>query len=242
MTTAIVQDKKNENELTTGNSPAEMIRHAVASGADLDKMKGLLELQKEWEANEARKAYHEAMAMFAANAPEIDKDKEVSFGTTKFSHATLGNVTRKIRHELSKWGLSASWGTSQNGGQISVTCKITHKKGHSEQTTLSAAADTSGSKNAIQAIGSAITYLERYTLLALTGLATSDQDDDGQSVGTEFVDKKELNQLLDIIADREVDIPRFLTFLKIESLEKLPKAQYQKALEAAKAKKKPVSS
>jgi hypothetical protein len=45
-------------------SPAEMIKAAVAGGADLEKLKGLLELQKDWEANEARKAYHEAMAQF----------------------------------------------------------------------------------------------------------------------------------------------------------------------------------
>ena len=180
--------KKENKSLTIirDNSPAEMIRMAVAGKADLDKLEKLLSLQERYEANEARKAYHMAMAAFKANPPKIDKDKRVSFATsvgkTTYNHASLANVTEKISAELSKHGLSASWATKQNGA-VSVTCKITHIKGHSEETTLSASADTSGSKNAIQAIGSTITYLERYTLLALTGLATYDQDDDGRTAG-----------------------------------------------------------
>jgi hypothetical protein len=48
---------------------------------------------------------------------------------------------------------------------------------------MEAAADISGSKNQIQAIGSAVTYLERYTLFASYGLASKDQDDDGKASG-----------------------------------------------------------
>jgi hypothetical protein len=53
--------------------------------------------------------------------------------------------------------------------------------GHSEEgAVLEGAPDTSGSKNSIQAVGSTVSYLERYTLLAATGLAAKDQDDDGR--------------------------------------------------------------
>jgi hypothetical protein len=41
-------------------------------------------------------------------------------------------------------------------------------------------ADATGNKNPVQQIGSTVTYLQRYTLLAATGLATSDSDDDGR--------------------------------------------------------------
>lgn len=176
---------KNEATLAVGNSPADMIRLAVGGGVDLDKLAKLLDLQEKWESNEARKAYHRAMSEFKANPIEILKDKKVGYesktgGRVGYTHASLANVVRKVTKELSKYGLSASWRTAQNG-QISVTCKITHVMGHSEETTLSAPSDTSGSKNAIQAIGSTISYLERYTLLAALGLATADQDDDGRA-------------------------------------------------------------
>lgn len=227
--------KKNEVE-EVKNTPQDMIRLAVTSGADLDKLEKLLTLQERWEANEAKKAYNEAMTAFKANPPKIEKDRAVKFGNTAYSHASLSNVTDKISSELSKYGLSASWKTSQNG-QVSVTCRIAHVKGHFEETTLSAPADTSGSKNAIQAIGSTISYLERYTLLALTGLATFDMDDDAQAAVTEFISEKELSQLVDLIADKEINIDKFLDYMKIESLEKMPKSKYAQALKAIEAKK-----
>ncbi|HDZ36993.1 MAG TPA: hypothetical protein ENH62_01680, partial [Marinobacter sp.] len=99
-------------------------------------------------------------------------------------YASLGNVTDVIGTELSKFGLSAKWLTAQKDtGWPEVTCVITHVQGHSESTGLSAPPDESGSKNPIQKIISTVTYLERATLLALTGLATYDQDDDGNGSG-----------------------------------------------------------
>jgi hypothetical protein len=218
---------------TEGNSPAEMIRMAVTGGADLGKLEQLLNLQERWESNEARKAYHTAMAEFKANPPKIDKDKQVAYGNTKYNHASLFNVTEKIGEALSKCGLSTSWSTKQNGA-ILVTCKITHIKGHSEETTLSAPSDTSGSKNAIQAIGSTITYLERYTLLALTGLATYDQDDDGRAAGApvEYIDEKQVSQILDYINDLGAKLPKFLEYMKIAKLEEMLKADFPKAMTA----------
>jgi len=234
--------KVNEIELAkAGNTPADMIRMAVSGGADLEKLEKLLALQERWEANEAKKAYHVAMAAFKANAPKIDKDRQVAYGNTKYNHASLGNVTEKISAELSKHGLSASWTTKQNGN-IMVTCRITHIKGHSEETTLAAAADNSGSKNSIQAIGSTITYLERYTLLGLTGLATYDQDDDGIAAGSQYINTEEGNEILDRITELNANLGKFLAYMKVESLEKMLKSDYPKAiaaLEAAKKKKGP---
>jgi hypothetical protein len=137
---------------------------------------------------------------------------------------------------LSKYGLSASWSVKQNG-TISVTCKITHIKGHFEETTLSAASDTSGSKNAIQAIGSTLTYLERYTLLALTGLATFDGDDDGQAAEVEYISDKERHELTDLCVDAGADMPKFMAYLKVEDLGKLLKTDFNKAKLALIAKK-----
>lgn len=62
---------------------------------------------------------------------------------------------------------------------IEVTCILTHKAGHSEETTMIGPEDHSGFKNAIQARGSSTTYLERYTLIGALGLVTADVDNDG---------------------------------------------------------------
>ncbi|MEW6022821.1 MAG: ERF family protein [Pseudomonadota bacterium] len=163
-------------------APADLLRYALENGADLDRLEKLMELQQRYEENEARKAYVNAMAEFKLNPPQIVKDKLVQFSGTSYTHATLGNVTSAIVEGLAKHGFSHRWDTEQQGANVSVTCTITHRKGHSERTTLSAAKDDSGKKNNIQQMASAITYLQRYTLLAATGLATHDQvDDDGAS-------------------------------------------------------------
>ncbi len=142
---------------------------------DADKLMKLLEVNERYEANEAKKAYVKAMAEFLSESPKIIKQKNGH----NCKYASLADIVFVIAPLLSKHGLSHSWVTDTADKEIKVTCKITHVLGHSETTCLSAGPDTSGSKNAIQAIGSTITYLQRYTLKAALGLAEADQDDDG---------------------------------------------------------------
>lgn len=228
-------------ELTVAeSSPAAMMIKAIAApGMDLDKLQKFMELQERWEANEARKAYVTAMSEFKKNPPKIEKDSHVEYrtdkGVTKYDHASLSNVTSKVNAALAEHGLSASWETTQNEKGVSVTCKITHVMGHFETTTLTAANDTSGGKNAIQALGSTISYLERYSLLALTGLATHEMDDDGRA--TEVIDDKQLSSLMDILDSKNVDKAKFLAFMCVDSFEKILAVDFNKAMAAAKAAK-----
>lgn len=222
-------------------NPASMIEVALTQGADLEKLEKLLELQERWERNEARKAYTEAMAAFKANPPKIEKNKHVKFatqkGVTEYDHADLYNVSEKINSSLSAHGLHASWSTKQSDGAISVTCKITHLMGHFEETTLSSKPDESGGKNSIQAIGSAISYLQRYTLLALAGLATKDQDDDGTGT-VECINDGQLSQILDYIDNYKVDEKKFTEYMGVDSLNSIKAKDFNKAINALKAKAK----
>lgn len=228
--------KKNDIVETRIATPAEMIKDAVAKGSNLEQLEKLLELQERYEATQARKAFHEAMAAFKADPPKISKDKTVKYKEVKYNHASLYNVTEQVNTALSKHGLSASWITKQNG-QICVTCKITHKQGHSEETTIQAPADTTGSKNPIQAIGSTISYLQRYSLLSLTGLATYEQDNDAQAAPVECIDEKQLHEIRDLIADKAVNETKFCKAHGIESVEKLPKDKFNRVSLFLSAKK-----
>lgn len=196
-------------------TPMALLQIAMSQNADIDKLQKLLEMQERWEANEARKAYNAAIAKFKANPPEISKNKHVKFGTTEYSHATLDHVTETITKSLSDVGMGFRWDVQQNGPEIAVTCILTHELGHSERTTLKASADTSGSKNSIQAIGSAVTYLQRYTLLAACGMAAKGADDDAQT-GAKMEDVKEAVEFVNNSRDRA-------------ELKKVFTAQYEKA-------------
>lgn len=162
---------------------ADMLRYALDSGADLDRLEKLMAMQEKDNANKARMAFVAAMAEFKKSAPEIYKDKNVSFTGTSYNHATLGGICEVVIASLAQHGISHDWDTQQPAsGMICVTCTLTHVLGHSKATSMESPPDNSGKKNAIQQIASTVTYLQRYTLLAATGLATKDMpDDDGRA-------------------------------------------------------------
>jgi hypothetical protein len=191
---AIVESKQGAiQSQPTGQLSAGPMANAIIAlqaGMTVEQMQGLMNLQKDYEANEARKAYVADMAEFKKHPPEIFKTKLVSFSGTEYMHATLGDVTKAVVNALAEYGFSHSWETKQENGVISVTCKITHRLGHSESTTMMSPPDVSGKKNSIQAIASAQTYLSRYTLLQSCGLATMDMpDDDGYGYGRNDFDQ-----------------------------------------------------
>jgi hypothetical protein len=237
-----MEDRMSENKEIAPmaeNSHTSLIALAISQNADVAKIEKLLELQEKYEINQARKAYFKAMAQFKASPLMIEKDKTVTYNAggkeVSYKHASLCNITQIISKKLSDFDLFASWKTSQVNN-VTVTCRIAHSAGHFEETSLSAGADTTGSKNAIQAIGSTITYLERYTLLALTGLATDDQDDDGKKAEDNGIADKENDVLQDWLINTGTTEKQICTALKIESLNNLSKANYAKAISALKAK------
>ena len=63
---------------------------------------------------------------------------------------------------------------------MEITCTLSHEGGHSESVSMGGPPDTGPGRNAMQARGSTKTYLERYTLTAILGLAAQDADDDGK--------------------------------------------------------------
>lgn len=159
-------------------------RAAADPAVDIERMERLFVMQREMAAQRAEREFVEAMAEFKTRAPKIIKDKLVGYenkdGTfTGYKHATLAAVCEAAIAGLAAVGISHRWGLEQEkDGRITVTCILTHKGGHSVPTSLSGLPDNSGKKNAIQQTASTVTYLQRYTLLAATGLAT--EDDDGR--------------------------------------------------------------
>jgi len=167
-------------------TPMGLIQMAIQQGSaiDLDRMERLMQMQERWDKEEARKAYLSAMAEFRANAPELRKDSKVDFtsskGRTNYNYADMEEVSMPIGKVMGPLGLSFRFEPKQVNGRVFVTTILQHALGHSEQITLDGPADESGNKNSIQAVGSTITYLERYGLLAITGMAVKGQDSDGR--------------------------------------------------------------
>ena len=122
--------------------------------------------------------------------PQIVKDKQVAFLDVKYKHAELDQVAGKIGEALAKVGIAHRWEVDQKSvpGQVSVTCILTHELGHSESVTIAAPPDNSGKKNPVQQVASTISYLQRYTILSATGLATGEADNDGRTIEQDELD------------------------------------------------------
>lgn len=211
------------------STPMEMLGRAVQMGATPETLEKLLALQERWERNQARRAYDKAIAAAKTELKPIKKNKTVKFKDSKgYKYEDLAEIERTVVPVLSKFGLSYRFRTSAGkpGEPIVVTCIISHQDGYSEENSLPGPADTSSAKNALQAIGSAVTYLQRYTLKAALGLAAS-EDDDG--VAAKTIDAEQVEKLQHLIVETGSNIQRFLTLFSIEKLENLPTNQFEVA-------------
>lgn len=165
------------------NSPAGMMLAMMDRGATLEHVEKMMDLQDRWERREAEKAYNEAFAKFKADAVKVIKRKEVTAGPLSGRrYAELHDVVGAVTPALSAQGLSASWKvTKDEKDWIEVTCTIKHVGGHSESVSMGGPPDAGGAKNALQARASTKTYLERYTLKAILGVAEEEDDTDGDT-------------------------------------------------------------
>lgn len=189
----VTQSAQAVQVLPASNSAAQMISAAVQRGASLEELRELMALEREWRLDQARQAYYQAFAAFKSDAIQILKTKRVTFktqkGTTDYKHAELSDLVDAVTPGLSRHGLSASWKIkSQAKDWIVIECTLRHSLGYSESVEMGGPPDDSGGKNPIQAIASAKTYLERYTLKAICGVAEQGEDDDGRGGSPEVLE------------------------------------------------------
>lgn len=216
-------------------TPMAMIQIAIEKGATVDQLERLMALQERYEANEARKAFVAAKAAFYAEAPTITKNKHVGFtsrrtgGDTDYWHATLDHVVAMAAPVLAKHGLTHSWSTSQDEKGVEVSCILRHTMGHEERVSLKGAPEMSGTKNAIQGIGSTITFLERYTFLAVTGLAAKNQDDDGGRINADFITEEQMMELETLFEDVGGDKKAFLEYFHADTFAMIAARDFDRA-------------
>lgn len=198
----------------------------------VDRIEKMMEMQERWEARQAEKAFEQAIAAAKAELRPIVKNRK----SHNADYADLAAIAAVVDPVITAHGLSYRHETAQENG-IQVTCILSHSAGHKARTTLSAEPDKSGSKNSIQAIGSAITYLQRYTLILSLGLATT-KDDDGNAAGSgEAITADQMQEILALIDETETDVELFCRYMKIEAIKMMPAAKFEQARKALIAKK-----
>lgn len=227
--------------ISESNALIHMIeRVARDPSVSLDRMERLIQMKEQMTARAARAAYDAAFAPMQESLPIIDERGE--HGGTKSTYAKWDDINEAIKPVLAAHGFSIRFRSRQDGAKVFVTGVLSHRDGHSEETTIELPADNSGQKNAVQAIGSSMSYGQRYTAKLLLSLSSrKSEDDDGRSAGkgTTITDEQ-ATTIRDLIAATKSNIEGFLKIAGVESIPDIPAAQYEplrRMLEQKKAQK-----
>jgi hypothetical protein len=185
---------------------------------------------------------HTTPELFAALAKAQNAVENAHKGSLnphfKNRYADLAEVLNTVRPVFSECGLSIVQETSFDGSLVSVTTALCHEKGGY----ITAIASCVPAKADAQGVGAATTYLRRYSLAAVTGVAQ--EDDDGQSAinpvkanpvksvaapTVVYAITDDLIKLRKRMTYLQVNEASFLTKLGIESISTMPSNKVQLA-------------
>lgn len=218
----------HSNQAPIAMTPMQMAYQLIQGGAEFGSVKEMLALTREHAADQAKRSFSIAIAAAKAELKPIVKNRD-GHNTRYADFAAIANAIDPI---ITKHGLSYRFRTSQVDRSNHVTCIVEHVDGHSEENTIGAPSDDSGKKNAIQAIGSALTYLQRYTLIQAFGLAVA-HDDDGRKAGaanSNTITAEQLQHIRQLIEETDTDIEQFCKLGKVDALPDIWAADYDKAV------------
>ena len=217
------------------DNQAAILMAAIQNGASPEQLQALVDLQKEMRREASRMAFYEALSAVRGAALKLRRNKQAT-GGTKHKYATLDNILDAIGPVMSDNGLSVRHKTeTAPDGRITVSCIVAHRGGYEDSTSLSAMPDSGPGRNAIQSVGSTVTYLRRYTLESLLGLAEAGDDDDGTGA-TQTISAIQYEEITRLLNQTESDVPKFLGWLGVDSVAAIPASRYVQAKQALEKK------
>jgi hypothetical protein len=121
-----------------------------------------------------------ALAMANARLHDPVKDRTANAGNYGYRYLSLDTVMEIARPVLSECGLSLVQDVTVEGSTVKVSTALLHTSG--EALTFGPMCGPTGKD--YQGLGSAVTYLRRYSAMAALGLAAAEDDDDGATAPT----------------------------------------------------------
>ena len=196
------------NQLTVQNQFMTVIeRVATDPSADMGKLEKMLDMQERVIERESQQAFAADMAAMQSEMPRVFKMAQGH----NITYARLEDINDSIRPVLQKHGFCVTFKTEQTDlKSVSITAICSHKLGAKQETTLVLPLDTSGSKNAVQAVGSTVSYGKRYAMCALLNISTGD-DTNGFNLGKSAeevsgkspVSQEDLTRLFEYLSDNK---------------------------------------
>lgn len=210
---------------------------------DVVKLKELVLLQERGQARAAEAEFNGALAQMQAELPVVGerggiKDRS---GNVQSTYALWEDVNRAILPVLRSHGFSLTFRQEQTDKGICVTGVLAHRSGHSERTSITLPADTSGSKNSVQAVGSSVSYGKRYTAGMLLNLTSCGEDDDGHKGGSAVPMSEEHAATIDSLCSEinKTMLNKVLGSYKAQTLGDIPDSEYETIVKRLNAARRP---
>lgn len=121
-----------------------------------------------------------ALAKAQGAMTAASKDSANPFFKSKY--ADLNSVWNACREPLSANGLAIIQTVQQRESGDVLFTVLGHSSGQWVSSSLPLRIKSDGKTNELQVMGSCLSYLRRYALAAIVGVAPADEDDDGNSV------------------------------------------------------------
>lgn len=134
--------------------------------------------------NQAQAELHAALAAAQGEFPPVAREKTVTVQTRSgpsytFSYAPLDVILNAVRPVLSAHGLALVQRLEAPGGVPAIRTELLHASGG----VLAASFPLGPAPDSPQALGSLLTYLRRYAVVSLLGIAAEEDDDGRQAAG-----------------------------------------------------------
>ena len=201
----------------------------------VDKIKQIFEMQEAALDRTARQDFNIAMTK-AQNKIELVAAKELNKQTGSM-YANLKAVLLKAKPVYTGEGFSLMFyeGDSPKESQKRVCVDIMHSGGHTEKRHIDVTIQTTGiagkaMMTQIHGEGSAFQYGRRYLTCMIFNIPTGDDDDGNAAGGIEYIDEKQQTVITDLLSATGTDVSKLLAFMKVESIDQIKKADYQKAI------------
>lgn len=218
-------------------SVTQLLQAAVDKGTPVEALEKLVDLHERIAEREARQEFIRALAAFKAECPPIVHSKKVDFTSrtgskVKYSYTELDELARIIDPVLTKHGFSYGWDERLDKGFVTTMCTLYHVGGHSRQSSFTLPADNDSAASPQQKIGMADSYAARRSLIAVLGLTTADKDPLVKEIDPTTINEDQLTELADLLKESGRTPSKFLAYLGVESLAKLPAVRFAEAKSA----------
>lgn len=204
--------------------------HAESGVAVIKELSLMKREQERWD---AEKEFIAQMAEFQQECPSIKKVKKVEVssagGKYDYNFSPLSEIVKVIKPLLHHRGFFFTWTAKTENKEITMTCFLRHKNGHSISTEATAPIpEKMAALNAVQIPAGVRTYLERQTLIQVLGLTNVDDDRDGADPTT--IDAEQAIDLQKKVKASGMDEATFLEYVKAKQYTDILKSDYRMAL------------